>query len=238
MALSLITYYEFTGMTKNIGAHPNLTFGIIAIAFIISNQFKPIIGLYTAFLVIIFLLSLIELFRNKSSAILNISITLLGIFYIGLFSSSLIAIREFYPNINGLYLRGGFIIISMFAAIWICDSAAFFLGTAFGKHKLFPRISPKKSWEGAISGLVFAVITMIVAKYLVLDFLSLISVIILGLIVGIVGQTGDLVESMLKRDANVKNSSNIIPGHGGIFDRFDSLLYTAPVVWLYLKYFN
>jgi len=238
MVIGLVAYYEFNNMALKKGAYPNQPFGIIAIAFIITNQFKPVVGFYTAFLVIIFLLTLIELFRNKSSAIINISTTLLGIFYIGLFSSALIALREFYPNIDDLYLRGGYIIISLLAAIWICDSAAFFLGSAFGKHKLFPRISPNKSWEGAIAGLLFAVITLIAAKFLILDFLSLTSVIILGVIVGIVGQTGDLVESMFKRDADVKDSSNIIPGHGGVFDRFDSLLYTAPVVWLYLKYFN
>lgn len=238
MALSLIAYYEFTNMAQRKGAHPNLLFGILAIAFIVSNQYKPLVGLFTSFLVIIFLLSLIELFRNKSSAILNISTTLLGIFYIGLFSSALIALREFYPNIDGLYLRGGYIVISLLAAIWICDSAAFFLGTAFGKHKLFPRISPKKSWEGAISGLAFAIITMIIARIIFLDFLSVSSAVIIGIIVGVFGQTGDLVESMFKRDADVKDSSNIIPGHGGVFDRFDSLLYTAPAVWLYLKYFN
>ena len=111
------------------------------------------------------------------------------------------------------------------------------MGTAFGKHKLFPRVSPNKSWEGAIAGFVFAIITMIAAKATVIDLLTLYDAVIIGIIVGIIGQMGDLVESLVKRDAGVKDSSAIIPGHGGIFDRFDSLLLTAPVVYLYLSIF-
>jgi phosphatidate cytidylyltransferase len=236
--VSLIAYYEFTLMVQRKNVFPNLVFGGVAIAFILSNQYKPFLGIFTVFVVIVLLVTLIELFRNKSSALLNISTTLLGVFYIGLFSSALMAIREFYPNIDNLYSRGGFIVISMLASIWICDSAAYFIGTAIGKHKLFPRISPNKSWEGAISGLVFAVITMIAAKFIVLEFFTTQSAIIIGLLIGIFGQTGDLIESMFKRDVDVKDSSGIIPGHGGVFDRFDSLLYSSPVVWLYLKYFN
>ena len=181
---------------------------------------------------------MIELFRNKGSVVKNLGATFLGILYIGLFSSTLIAIREFYPNTNDLYFKGGYLIISMVATIWVCDSAAFFGGTALGKHKLFPRISPNKSWEGALFGFVFAILTMVLAKVFVLDFLSWTNVIVLGIIVGIIGQLGDLVESSMKRDAGVKDSSSIIPGHGGIFDRFDSLLFSAPAVWLYLKYFS
>jgi len=107
-----------------------------------------------------------------------------------------------------------------------------------GKHKLFPRVSPQKSWEGAVFGFVFSILTMLLAKVIILDFLSWTSVVILGIIIGIIGQIGDLVESLFKRDAGVKDSSNLIPGHGGIFDRFDSLLYSAPVILLYLKNFT
>jgi phosphatidate cytidylyltransferase len=130
------------------------------------------------------------------------------------------------------------LIVSIFASIWICDSAAFFGGTALGKHKLFPRVSPNKSWEGAVFGLLFAVIAMVISKVIILGFLSWFDVITIGLIVGIIGQIGDLIESLFKRDAGVKDSSTLIPGHGGIFDRFDSLLYTAPAVLLYIKYLS
>jgi len=183
--------------------------------------------------VIVFLSFLYELFRNEKSAILNVGVNLIGIFYIGLFVSSFISIREYFQD----YQHGGFLMISMLATIWICDSAAYFFGLSFGKHRLFLRVSPKKSWEGAISGFVFSIITMLVAKLVIVDFLSWQNVIIIGIILGTVGQIGDLIESLLKRDAGVKDSSNIIPGHGGVFDRFDSLIYSAPIVFLYIRYF-
>jgi phosphatidate cytidylyltransferase len=178
-----------------------------------------------------------ELFRNKGSAILNLGSTFLGIFYIGIFSASLISIREFYSSINASDNYGAFFIISILASIWIGDSAAYYGGITFGRHKLFPRVSPKKSWEGAIFGFIFSVGTMILAKVIVLNFSSWTDVLIIGIIIGLIGQIGDLVESLIKRDSEVKDSSTLIPGHGGFFDRFDSLLFSAPAIWVYLKYF-
>lgn len=231
-----ISFYEFAVMAKKKNANVNVYPGLIAVIFLILNQYRFFFSQYN-FLIIVFLVVLIiELFRNYGSAILNISTTLLGIFYFGLFGSTLVGIREFYPNIDGLYNNGGYLIISIFASIWICDSAAFFGGTALGKHKLFSRVSPKKSWEGAVFGFVFAILAMILAKYLVLDFLLLKDSIAIGFITGTFGQIGDLAESLLKRDAGVKDSSGLIPGHGGIFDRFDSLLFSAPLIYLYLIY--
>jgi phosphatidate cytidylyltransferase len=205
---------------------------------LIVNQFKHFIDVYTIIIISSLLLLILELFRNKGSAILNLGAAYLGIFYIGLFTTSLLGLREFYPHINGLYERGGYLIISVLASIWVGDSAAYYGGTALGKHKLFPRVSPNKSWEGAVFGFIFSVGTMILAKLIVLDFLSWNNVIAIGVIIGIIGQIGDLVESLLKRDAGVKDSSSIIPGHGGVFDRFDSLLFVAPAVWFYLRYFH
>lgn len=222
---------------KNI-AKPNLWFGLFAVCIIIANQFYHTVEFIPLLFIVVFLLLLIELFRNKGSVVKNLGATILGITYIGIFSSALIAIREFYPNTGDFYFRGGYVIISMLTTIWVCDSAAFFGGTALGKHKLFPRISPNKSWEGSLFGFIFSILTMLLAKLVVLDFLSWTNVFVLGIIIGIIGQLGDLVESSIKRDAEVKNSSSIIPGHGGIFDRFDSLLFSAPAVWLFLKYFS
>jgi phosphatidate cytidylyltransferase len=231
-----ISFYEFSVMAKSKGANVNVNLGLIVIIFLILNQYRFFFSQYHFLIGFFIILLLFELFRNNGSAIQNLGATLLGVFYLGIFGSTLVGIREFYPNINGLYNQGGYLVISIFATIWICDSAAFFGGTALGKNKLFPRISPKKSWEGAIFGFVFAILAMILAKNFVLDFLSLKDAIVIGFIIGTLGQIGDLTESLLKRDAGVKDSSNLIPGHGGIFDRFDSLLFSSPIIYLYLTY--
>ena len=235
--IAVTSFYEFSSLVRGKNIQTNLWIGIIFILILLVNEFFHYIDIYYLILLLIVLLTLFELFRNRGSAIINIGTTLLGVFYIGFFADALLAIRELYPRIEYLYERGGFIIISILAAIWICDSAAFFGGTRMGKHKLFPRVSPQKSWEGAVFGFVFSILTMLLAKVIILDFLSWTTVVILGIIIGTIGQIGDLVESLFKRDAGVKDSSNLIPGHGGIFDRFDSLLYSAPVILLYLKNF-
>ncbi len=238
LAISLIAFYEFSSFARAKNSYVHFPIGLFGIALIIINQFKPFID-FKALLIIWFLVLLIyELFRNKESALLNLGLTTFGFLYFALMGSSLVAIREFYPDTDQLYSQGAFLIFSMLGTIWICDSAAFFFGTALGKHKLFPRVSPKKSWEGAIFGFVFAILSMILFHKIFVDFLQLETAIGLGIIIGIFGQIGDLVESLLKRDAGVKDSSNLIPGHGGIFDRFDSLLFSAPFVYYYLFYFG
>ena len=236
--IGLLSYYEFWIFVKNKKSFANLPLGLLIIALLITNQFKHLVDIYTILVISVLLILIIELFRDKGSAIGNVGSTVLGIFYIGFCSSSLVAIREFFPDINDLYLRGGFVIISMLVSIWLCDTAAFYAGTALGRHKLFERVSPKKSWEGAIFGFIFAIVAFVIAKLFILSFLSWKDVFILGLIIGIVGQIGDLVESLFKRDAGIKDSSTLIPGHGGVLDRFDSLLFSSPVIWLYLKYFS
>lgn len=237
LAVGLVSFHEYSLMAANKKSNVNKPVGFLAVAAIILNNYYSFIDFEILILILMPLLLLIELFRNKESAILNLGSTLLGIFYIGLFAASILKIREFFGYSNLLYSQGGLLIISVLISIWACDSGAFFIGSALGKHKLFPRVSPKKSWEGAIAGFLFSIAAMIALRSIFLDFLSLQNVIIIGLIAGIFGQTGDLIESLLKRDAAVKDSSSIIPGHGGIFDRFDSLLFTAPLVYLYLRFF-
>ncbi len=234
LAIGLVSFYEFSAMVKNKSIFVCNLIGYISVALIISNAYFHLFPLEVILLSATPLLLIIELFRNKESAINNISSTLLAIFYAGFFSSTIIGIREFYVGIPLSYSNGGLIIISIFITLWMTDSAAYFIGSAIGKHKLFPRVSPNKSWEGAIAGFIFAVITLVVLKTFMLDFLDWVDIIVFGVIIGIFGQVGDLIESLVKRDAGVKDSSNIIPGHGGIFDRFDSLLFSAPIIYLYL----
>lgn len=235
--ICLFSFYEFTLFVKNMGASVNLFLGATVIFIFLINQFIGFVDLITIIVLSSLLLLTVELFRNKGSAIINLGATFLGIFYIGIFSVTLILLRDFYPSNNDLNIYGAYLVISILISIWVGDSAAYYGGITLGKHKLFPRVSPKKSWEGAIFGFIFSVGVMILAKVLILNYLSWVDVLIIGIIIGTIGQIGDLVESLLKRDSEVKDSSSLIPGHGGFFDRFDSLLFCAPAIWIYLKYF-
>ena len=233
--VGLFSFYEFTGMMKHKNSFLNKMIGFPAVLLIILNEYKHFFEYQIFFIVLILVLLSAELFRNRSSAVSNLGATLLGILYIGFFSAAILDVREFFNESAFTYYQGGYLILSIFVSIWLCDSGAYFIGSAYGIHKLMPRVSPKKSWEGAVAGFIFAVSGMIVFKSIAMDFLSLANSIALGIIIGVFGQIGDLVESLVKRDANVKDSSSLIPGHGGIFDRFDSLLFTAPIVYLYLQ---
>lgn len=236
LGIGLFSFNEFAEMMKNKDHHVNRIFGNMIVLIIILNTYYFFIEFELLILSSMILLLIAELFKNKGSAIQNLGSTLLGILYIGVFSSAIISVREFYAG-SLQYQNGGWIIISIFITLWVTDSAAYFLGSAFGKRKLFPRVSPNKSWEGAISGFLFSMITMVILKAFVLSFFTWIDAIVFGLIIGLFGQIGDLIESLIKRDAGVKDSSNIIPGHGGIFDRFDSLIFSAPIIYIYMYYF-
>lgn len=204
-------------------------------------------------LVFVVLVLLVELFRHKGSPLFNIGTTVLGVVTISLFFGTLIAIRELFPygfpvykffpsalaqeqSLEQINRWGGFTIAAILATVWICDTAAYFGGLSLGKHKLFERVSPKKTWEGAVFGFVFANITMLVAQMLFLEYLSYSDALVIGSIIGVFGQVGDLIESRFKRDVEVKDSSAIIPGHGGVYDRFDSLVFVAPILYLYIDF--
>lgn len=278
VAASSLALIEFYRLAARKGAAPPVAFGAVAGAFINLTFFhgkmrEVVTGIFRlagidipfpsqAQLVLIVLVLivaaaiLIELFRNKGSAILNLAVLVFGIVYIPLFFGTLIGIRELFvppdfpilryftgetaaitpESVAQVYGWGGYTVMSIFATIWICDTAAFHAGTVIGKHKLFPRVSPNKSWEGAIAGFLAAILTAVGAKYLVLPYLPLEGALLMGIIVGVAGQCGDLAESLLKRDAGVKDSSDLLPGHGGVFDRFDSLLFVSPLVYLYLDF--
>jgi phosphatidate cytidylyltransferase len=235
-AIGTLAYYEFAKMARNRRYYANRIIGLICVIAIIANEYFQLLEFKVLSILMVILLLIFELFRNKESAIANLGASLVGVFFIGLFSSALINLREFYNLSTLIYVQGGYLILSIFVSIWLCDSAAYFLGTALGYNKLMPRISPNKSWEGSLAGFIFSIITMLACKPIFADFLEWRDAIVIGLIIGTFGQLGDLIESLLKRDAHVKDSSSLIPGHGGIMDRFDSLLFAAPIIYLYLSF--
>ena len=130
-----------------------------------------------------------------------------------------------------------YIIIYLLLMIWSNDSFAYLVGKNLGKHKLYESVSPKKTMEGFFGGVIFTIITAIVISYYS-DLFSMIEWIILGILVSVLGTIGDLIESKFKRQVGVKDSGNIMPGHGGMLDRLDSLLFVAPFVYLYIYIIN
>jgi len=182
------------------------------------------------FSILIFFLSFItEIFRKQANPILNIAVTILGIFYIAL-PLGLLDILNSHSTVHFIgfpaYLLGFFIIT------WFHDTGAYLYGKQFGKHKLFERISPKKTWEGSIAGALVAILTSAGFSSLVPGIAWFDWIVLAGLII-IFGTFGDLAESMFKRSLNIKDSGHILPGHGGILDRFDTVFISAPFVFLY-----
>ena len=235
--INLIAQFEFYKLTEHKGMLPLKILGLTGTVFITLSFYKYGIEKLWIILIIFFYLTLlIELFRNKASATLNIASTIWGLFYPAVFFGFMILLREL-PNKVGMdYSNGGRWIILMLVTIWICDTAAYFIGKAVGKHKLFPRVSPNKTVEGAVAGTVFSFITAYIFHLTYIKSLTLFQCLVIALIVSVMGQIGDLIESVFKRDAGEKDSSNLLPGHGGMLDRFDAPLFVAPLVYLYMVF--
>jgi phosphatidate cytidylyltransferase len=180
----------------------------------------------------VFITFLIELFRTNETPFINIAYSLLPIAYIVLPFSMLYHLG-FYSDDQFTNNYSFEIILGFFIMLWTNDTGAYLAGKFFGKHKLFERISPNKTWEGSIGG---GLLTILAAYILSIFFtnLALTNWIVIAILVAIFGGLGDLVESMLKRSLNIKDSGNILPGHGGILDRFHGLLISVPFIYSYL----
>lgn len=229
---------EFYVLTETKLAQPSVllggvaSFSLGAMLYFYGHQYAWLL------LVIIVMLTVgSELFRNNGSALLNSAATWLGFGYVGVLLNFLLMLRELPRQLDSPafpYADGGTWVVMLFVTVWVCDTAAYLFGSRFGRHKLFERVSPKKTIEGAVAGLVAAVATAWVCQLSFVTGLRLRDALMVGVICGTVGQLSDLVESRFKRDAGVKDSSSLIPGHGGILDRFDSEMLAAPVTYLYL----
>lgn len=181
-------------------------------------------------LVLVFVMAL---YSGSSSPFSDIGVTLTGILYIALPFGLL---NYFYlPALFSNEANYG-LLLGFFLILWLNDTAAYLVGSAIGKHRLFERISPKKSWEGSIGGALLAIST----AWLLSNFFTTLMLwqwIAVAVIIVIFGTLGDLVESMLKRSLGIKDSGNILPGHGGMLDRFDAVLLAAPVVFVFIAVF-
>jgi phosphatidate cytidylyltransferase len=189
--------------------------------------------LATAFVLLVLALSLRRAPRPRQ--VESMAVTLFGVLYVGWLSAHMVLLRELPWRAGYDYAQGASYVLLAFFVTWSCDTGAYAVGRTFGRRRPWARISPRKSLEGSIGGLIFAVIGAFVARAWFARYLGPWDPLALGLLVGVFAQVGDLVESLLKRDASHGDSSDIIPGHGGILDRFDSLYFGAPIVYYYLR---
>lgn len=187
----------------------------------------PVYSVYGLFIIVVMVL---ELYRRKANPIHNWAYFLFGQIMVAL----PFALLNFIAFIDQSAYKP-LILIAVFATIWVNDTGAYIFGITFGRHRLFERISPKKSWEGFAGGALAALASGYIFS-LIIPEISLIQWLIFSEIVVISGTFGDLLESQMKRTVQIKDSGNIIPGHGGLLDRFDSMLLAAPVIFIYLSF--
>jgi phosphatidate cytidylyltransferase len=227
---------EFYSLLKADGKRPLRYFGIVAgltiytLALLIAQN---IISASYAFLIfplfsLAFILKLYD--QNDTQPFENVALTLLGMVYVAIPFACL----NLATFLEGKYSYQ--VILGTFFLIWINDIGAYFIGSGYGKHKLFARISPKKSWEGSLGGLIMCILMVFLLSNYLPD-LQVWQWAGVALVVVVVSTFGDLVESMFKRSISIKDSSNAIPGHGGFLDRFDGLLMAAPFIAVFLKIF-
>ncbi len=217
-SFSALCSWEFFKLARMHGRMPNELLGVgAAVAFPIATHFS----LY--WIAIVFYLLIIAtgiwFVVTPRANIFDVSVTIFGALYTGLLLSAIVRIRVVNPS-----AVGGVLTFIALASIWINDSLAYLVGTRLGKHKMAPRISPKKSWEGFIAGMLGSVAVWVLLSYTLLP-MNLYLAVMTGVVAGFMGVCGDLFESRIKRGVSVKDSGNIMPGHGGMLDRSDSLLF-------------
>jgi phosphatidate cytidylyltransferase len=247
--ITVLSVLEFYKVTSTDEVKPQVVFGTfisILLYSYISYISQPIyrfnfpvdidIVLKIPFFIalLFFVLFILELFRKSKQPFINIALTFTGIFYVVLPFSLFVAIGFCSSNIAKYHPH---ILLGFLYLLWANDTGAYLIGSKFGKHRLFERISPKKSWEGSIGGVACALLIAYVISLFYTD-LVLTDWVVMALIIVVFGTLGDLVESMLKRSLNIKDSGSIFPGHGGLLDRFDGLLIAAPFVFFYLFFFE
>jgi len=189
---------------------------------------------FIPYLVTVVYLLVSELYAKQEDPINNWAYTMLSQMYIAL-PFSLLNVLAFTATPNGHISFNTLLPLSVFVFLWVNDTGAYCVGSLLGRHKLFPRISPGKSWEGCIGGAVFVLVAAyLIGEYIDMGILNTLQWLGLGLVVVVFGTWGDLVESLFKRTLGIKDSGNILPGHGGMLDRFDSSLLAIPAAVVYL----
>ena len=233
-----LTQLEFYRLVERAGSRPRKNFGLalgvlfFLICFGMVNSILPAKA-YLIFVPALSFLLLFEAFSDRTGILQNSAITFTGFVYVSIpFSLLHFIVHPGYPNYP---VFNSNILIGVFLIVWIYDSMAYLAGSRFGKHKINKKISPNKSWEGCIGGTMGALL-MAFINFKMFPQPTLIEWLVISILVIIFGTLGDLFESIIKRRLKVKDSGTILPGHGGLLDRFDSLLFVIPVVYVWLTF--
>ncbi|MBR6179872.1 MAG: phosphatidate cytidylyltransferase [Prevotella sp.] len=237
-----LTLWEYSGLVNQWDdIQVNRFISVVAGVYLFLAMAGYCIGMaggsvFIPYLITVLYLIISELFTKAPNPINNWAYTMLGQMYIAL-PFSTINILAFQTQTSQEVGYNYLLPLSIFIFLWVNDTGAYCSGSLFGKHKLFPRVSPGKSWEGSIGGAILVVVAAAIIGYLTADDANSISIPIwigLGLVVVVFGTLGDLVESLFKRTLGIKDSGNILPGHGGMLDRFDSSLMAIPASVIYI----
>lgn len=232
LIITEVAYWEYARMLKNklLGSNA-LIFGYFWIFLVFVRAFPQtsLLDVESLLMLLVIVISVWELkLKDIHASVARMSAQFFGVIYTGLLGYAVFLV--------GLISAPTWkIMLPFFASVWLCDTFAYFGGSLFGKRLLYPAISPKKTVEGAIAGIIGAIAGFAVSRSTLGD-IGWLHIALIGAGIGVMGQLGDLVESMVKRWAGVKDSSSLFPGHGGVLDRIDSLLFAAPFVIFYFRY--
>lgn len=229
-----IALYEFWHLARRLGAKPDVVVGYAGAAAILGTFYFNAPSLLVVVLPGFIIAALaVEMLRGApfDKMIFSSGSTVLGVLYVMLLGGHLVAVRTgFTPELSKDLLSFFFLVLMG------SDTGAYYTGRAFGRHKLAPGVSPGKTWEGAVGGMAASLLMATLAHYWFFPQLSLWAALPLAALMNVLGVVGDLTESALKRGAGAKDAANFLPGHGGLLDRLDSLLFNAPVIY-YFAYF-
>lgn len=246
MVISALTIYEFAKLVNNRaeGVYVNKIILMLGGAYLFHAVMAFCTNaadskIFMPYLLLLLYLMISELYLKKANPILNWAYSMFSQLYIAL-PFALLNVLAFHNSPENSSVSFNPVLpLSIFIFLWLNDTGAYCIGSLIGKHRLFERISPKKSWEGSIGGGVVAIASSLVLSHCFTDYFSFMSMwewAGLALVVVVFGTWGDLAESLLKRQLHVKDSGNMLPGHGGMLDRFDSALMAIPAAVIYLSW--
>jgi phosphatidate cytidylyltransferase len=237
LLVSVAGMFEYFRVMARLDLYPARMTSLLVSVVVYAGVVSVLTGLLSpdylkAGIVIVPLLLIVELFRKKGNPFRNVAAAMLGIVWI-VFPLALLS-GFFNPAADRGWIHGG-ALLGFFLILWIYDSGAYIVGSVAGKRKMLERISPGKSWEGFAGGTAAGLLTAYMISASFLEFSSL-EWMLIAIVIIIFGTLGDLIESMLKRSAGIKDSGSLLPGHGGILDRFDAVLVAAPFVYLIITF--